>query len=64
MRHPAFPFHRHALRDRRPLRQHAAEIHVVPMCRKVNPAVAIAVAVDQAGQRGERQIEAIKRMRE
>ena len=60
MCHPAFPFYWYALRDRRAHWQHAAEIHVVPMRRKMNPVVAITVAVDQAAQRGEWQIKAIE----
>jgi hypothetical protein len=64
LRDPAFPFHRHALRDRRTLWEHATEIHVVPMRREMNPAVAIAVAIHQAAQRGERQIKTIDRMSE
>ena len=58
------PLHRNALRDRRALRQHAAEIHVVPMRGEMDPAVVIAVAIDQSAQRGERQVEAIDRMGE
>lgn len=36
----------------------------MPMRRKVDPAVAIMVAIDETAQRGERQIEAVDRMRE
>ena len=64
MRDPAFAFYWQALRNRRAHWQHAAEIHVVPVCREMNPAVAIAVAIDHAAQCGEGQIEAIERMGE
>src|SRR6202035_1535387 len=43
---------------------HPAEIRVVPMGRKMNPVVMVAVAIDQAGQRGEGQVETVGRMRE
>src|SRR5258706_12499433 len=36
----------------------------MPMCREVNPSVVVAVASDQTSQCGERQVEAINRMRE
>ena len=61
---PGFPPHRDALRDRRPSGQDAAERHVVPARREMDPQVVIAVAVDQPCQGGERQIEAIRRMGE
>src|SRR5690349_3338261 len=56
--------HRDALRDRRALWQHAGEMRIVPARREMNPVVVIAVAIDDAGERGERQVEAIERMRE
>ena len=63
-RHPVFPLHRQALRDRRAPWQHAAEIHIVPVRGKMDPVVAVAVAIDLTGQRGERQIETVERMGE
>src|SRR6185437_7887170 len=64
MSDPAFAFYRQALRNRCAPWQHAAEIHVVPVGRKMNPAVAITIAIDHPAQCGEWQIEAIERMRE
>ncbi len=46
-----FRLDRHALRHRRALWQHAAEVDVVPMRRKVHLVVVGAVAIDNAGQR-------------
>src|SRR5438105_9107029 len=62
--HPAFPFDRHTLRDRRAFRQHATEVRVMPVRRKMNPVVMVSVAVDQTGERGERQVKTVDRMRE
>ena len=64
LRNPAFTFHRGTLRDRRPARQHGAEIHVMPMRQEMNPAVVVEIAVDQSGQGREWQVEAIDRVRE
>jgi hypothetical protein len=63
-RDPVFPLDRETLRNRRALRQYAAEIRVVPMRREMNPGVVVVVAIDQTGQGGERQVEAIDRMGE
>src|SRR6476646_5690629 len=63
-RYPVISLDRETLRDRRALWQHAIEICVMPMRREMNPGVVVEVAIDQAGQRGERQIETIDRMRE
>src|SRR5450759_588728 len=62
MRDPAFAFYWQALRNWRAHWQHAAEFHVVPVRRKMNPAVAITVAIDHAAQCGKWQIKAIERM--
>jgi len=62
MRHPIFPFHSQALRDRRAHRQHPVEIHVMPMRGEMNPAIAITIAIDEPAQGGEWQVKAIDRM--
>ena len=36
----------------------------MPMRREMDPAIAVEVAIDQPGQRGERQVEAVDRMGE
>src|SRR5262249_577840 len=59
---PGVTPHRQALRHRRSLRQHAGEIAIAPLGREVDEVVAIAVGVDEAGQRTERQVVAIDRM--
>ena len=61
---PAFAFHRQALRHRRAFRQHAVELRVMPARRKAQGTVTKRVAIDQAGERGERQVGAIDRMGE
>src|SRR5689334_5950801 len=61
---PVLALDRHALRNRRALRQDTGEIHIVPMRREMNPAVAIVVAIDESAQGRERQIETIERMSE
>ena len=50
--------------DGRPLGEDASKIPVVPIRREVHPVVGIEVRIDQAAERGERQIEAVDGMRE
>ncbi|MGB7040775.1 MAG: hypothetical protein WBD83_14400, partial [Xanthobacteraceae bacterium] len=61
---PGFTFHRQTLRDRRAFGQHPVEVGIVPPRRKIQRTVVERIAVDQAGERGERQIGAIDRMGE
>src|ERR1700750_1125340 len=61
---PVLALDRDALRERRALWQHAGEMRIVPARREMNPVVVIAVAIDDAGERGERQVEPVERMRE
>ncbi|KTW19719.1 hypothetical protein NS341_13440, partial [Staphylococcus xylosus] len=62
LRDPVFTLHREALRNRRAPGQYAVEIGIVPVCREMNPAVVEQIAIDHAGQRGERQVEPVDRM--
>src|SRR5262249_8752755 len=59
---PEFAFDRDTLRDRRALRQHAAEREVAPARREVDEVVLVEIAVDQPGQSRERQVMPIDRM--
>src|SRR3954464_5137596 len=53
---PLLALHRDALRDWRAARQHAVEIHVMPVRREMNPIIVIPIAIHQSGQGGERQV--------
>ena len=59
---PRLAADREALRHRRAPGQHACEPGVMPMRREVDEGVGVAVAVHQAGERRERQVEAVGRV--
>ena len=61
---PVLALHRQALHHRRALRQHAVEFGIMPVRREIDRAVVECVAIDEAGERGERQVGAIDRVRE
>ena len=56
---PAFALHRQTLGHRRAFRQYAVEPWVMPARRESDRGMVKRIAIDQAGQRGERQIGAI-----
>jgi len=61
---PILALHRETLRNGSALRQHAVEVGVMPAYGKIDRTVKKRVAIDQPGERGERQVGAIDRMRE
>src|SRR5580704_9136931 len=53
---PAFALHRKTLGDRSAFRQQSIETRVMPVRREIGRGVVKCVGIDQAGERGERQV--------